>query len=476
MNKEGTIITFYSYKGGVGRTFTLANVAALLSLWGYRTLCIDWDLEAPGLHLYFQPWLKKKRSRGLIEMIQDYADGGKPEWRDYLTEVALPGAPQPLLLMQAGSLDASYVQRMQALDWNALYTEHQLGDFLEGLRDTWKNNLDFVLIDSRTGITDTASICTVQLPDILTLVLTANNQSLRGSLDTLESIQKSRASFPRDRARLLVVPVVSRFERRIEYALANMWLARFAQEFPVMYSDWAHKDVTATDLLNFIRIPQIPIWNFGEEVPVLKNTSDPEDIGYSLETLAALLAQNLAASDVLVNNRDQYILTAKKAIDQQITQAEHLRTGVRVFVSYAHKDQQYMEDLRTHLRPLERQGIIKTWYDLQMMPGQSLRETMEQELEEANLILLLVSPDYLASDYVYERELTRAVERHNAGQAVTIPIIIRSTDWVGTPLAKLQFLPASGRPISSWRNVDEAWLDVIRNIRQIISNLEERAT
>lgn len=474
MNKEGTIITFYSYKGGVGRTFALANVAALLSLWGYRTLCIDWDLEAPGLHLYFQPWLKKKQSSGLVEMIQSYADGGKPDWREYLTEVALPGASQPLLLMQAGSLDASYVQRMQALDWNALYTEHQLGDFLEELRDTWKNELDFVLIDSRTGITDTASICTVQLPDILMLVLTANNQSLRGSLDTLESIQQSRASFPRDRARLLVVPVVSRFERRIEYRQAEIWLERFAQEFPVMYSDWAHKDITAADLLNFIRIPYIPIWNFGEEVPVLKNTSDPEDIGYSLETLAALLAQNLAATDVLINNRDQYVLTARKAIDQQITQAESLRTGVRVFISYARKDQQYLEDLRTRLKPLERQGMIQTWDDRQIRLGEPWREKIEQALDEANLILILVSPDFLASDYEYEKELMRAIERHDAGQAVAVPIIIRPTDWIETPLAKFQFLPASGRPISLARDTDEAWLDVIRSIRQIISNLEQR--
>src|SRR5215470_3769625 len=99
---KGTIITFYSYKGGSGRTFALANVAALLSLWGYRTLCVDWDLEAPGLHLYLKSWQKKESPLGLIELIQAYTEGKEPDWRDFLTEVAIPGASQPLLLMPAG--------------------------------------------------------------------------------------------------------------------------------------------------------------------------------------------------------------------------------------------------------------------------------------------------------------------------------------------------------------------------------------
>ncbi|MBA2677623.1 MAG: AAA family ATPase [Ktedonobacteraceae bacterium] len=80
---EGTIITFYSYKGGVGRTFALANIAALLSTWGYKVLCIDWDLEAPGLQFYFQSRLTTQDSPGLVEFIDDYVKGKQPSWRDY---------------------------------------------------------------------------------------------------------------------------------------------------------------------------------------------------------------------------------------------------------------------------------------------------------------------------------------------------------------------------------------------------------
>jgi cellulose biosynthesis protein BcsQ len=309
---EGTIVTFYSYKGGVGRTFALANIAALLSLWGYNTLCIDWDLEAPGLHLFFKQWFKEENLPGLTEMIQAYAEGKEPRWQDFVTEVNFSGSPQPLLLMKAGLQDKSYVKRMQALDWDTLYSGHDLGNFLEELRENWKQFFDFVLIDSRTGITDIGGICTIQLPDILMLLLTANDQSLKGSLDVLERIQETRASFPFDRAKLLVAPVVSRFERRVEYDLADLWLARFAGVFPPLYNDWVHKEISAMDLLNHIRIPYIPKWSFGEKVPVIeKGTSDPEDIGFSLETLAALVAQKLSSTDILIQNRDSFVAIAK---------------------------------------------------------------------------------------------------------------------------------------------------------------------
>jgi tetratricopeptide (TPR) repeat protein len=309
---EGTVVTFYSYKGGVGRTFALANIGALLSLWGYKTLCIDWDLEAPGLHLYFKQWFKEANLPGLTEMIQAYAEGKEPRWQDFVTEVNFSGSPQPLQLMKAGLQDKTYVQRLQALDWDTLYSDHDLGNFLEEIRENWKRFFDFVLIDSRTGITDIGGICTIQLPDILMLMLTASDQSLYGSLEVLERIQETRARLPFDRAKLLVAPVVSRFERRVEYDVANQWLARFADVFPPLYNDWAHKDTSAMDLLKHIRIPYIPYWSFGEKLPVIeKGTSDPEDIGFPLETLAALVAQKLSSTDILIQNRDSFVSIAK---------------------------------------------------------------------------------------------------------------------------------------------------------------------
>jgi len=292
---EGTIVTFYSYKGGVGRTFALANIGALLSLWGYKTLCVDWDLEAPGLHLYFKSWLKKSNHHGLTELVQSHVEGEKPDWQKYVSKVNIPHAKASLYLMSAGLQDNTYIQRMQALNWTELYESHTLGNFLEELRVNWKENLDFVLIDSRTGISDIGSICTVQLPDLLVLLLTANDQSLYGSLDVLKSIEQVHANLPLDRAKLWIMPVISRFEGRVEYKLAQEWLAIFAKALAPIYAEWAYKDVTATDLLNFTRIPYVSYWSFGEKLPVIeKGTEDPEDNGISLETLASLVARKFS--------------------------------------------------------------------------------------------------------------------------------------------------------------------------------------
>lgn len=118
---EGTVVTFYSYKGGVGRTLALANVAALLATWGYRVLCIDWDIEAPGLHLYFQRWMDKATSPGLVELIETYANGVTPAWRDYLTHIKLPDINQPISFISAGAQDRTYVKRMQNIKWEALF-------------------------------------------------------------------------------------------------------------------------------------------------------------------------------------------------------------------------------------------------------------------------------------------------------------------------------------------------------------------
>ncbi len=327
---EGTIVTFYSYKGGVGRTFALANISALLSLWGYKTLCIDWDLEAPGLHLFFKQWIKEENKLGLTEMIKAYTEGKEAGWQDFVTEVNFPGSSQPLLLIKAGLQDKLYVQRMQELDWDTLYSSHNLGNLLEELREDWKQSLDFVLIDSRTGITDIGGICTIQLPDILMLLLTANDQSLTGSLEVLERIQKAKASFPLDRAKLLVAPVVSRFERRVEYDLADIWLKRFASQFPPIINDWIYKDIPIMDLLNYIRIPYIPYWSFGEKLPVIeRGTGDPEDIGFPLETLAALVAQKLSSTDILIKNRDLFVATAKMNVaTEKIKQHMHMQRFV----------------------------------------------------------------------------------------------------------------------------------------------------
>ncbi len=311
--RDGVIVTFYSYKGGVGRTSALANIGALLNQWGYKVLCIDWDLEAPGLHLYFQQWMDSIDQKGLVDLIQAQMNDENPKWEEYTTRVNLPRTDQPLYLMMAGKQDTFYVKRMQSLDWVKLYDHYDFGNFLEQLREEWKEAFDFILVDSRTGITDIGGICTVQLPDLLVLLLTANNQNVSGAKDVINRAKQARNNLPFDRGKLLVLPVITHFERRVEYELAQKWTEIIATEIGFLYSEWSHKDISVNELLNFIRVPYVPYWSYGERLPVIeKGTDDSEDIGFSLETLAALIARRFASSENLVRNRDAFVAAANK--------------------------------------------------------------------------------------------------------------------------------------------------------------------
>jgi len=140
------------------------------------------------------------------------------------------------------------------------------------------------------------------------------------------------------------------------------------------------------------------------------------------------------------------------------------------FVSYSHKDEPYRKRLEVALVQLRRGEQILIWQDRLILPGQKWGREIDKHLETANIILLLVSPDFLASEYAYSREMQRALERHKSGSAKVVPIILRPCDWQASPLYELQALPNAGRPISTWSNRDQAWLDIAQGLRRLISN------
>src|SRR4051794_31166553 len=163
----GSVFTFYSFKGGVGRSFTLANIAVLLARWGNRVLCLDWDLEAPGLADYFRPRLTAAPTSGVVDLVDDFREGRFEPSRHAVRLTGL-GA---LDFVAAGREDPDYVGQLQKIDWEELYVDG-FGDYLERCREYWTAHYDFVLIDSRTGISDIGGICTAHLPDHLVAVYT----------------------------------------------------------------------------------------------------------------------------------------------------------------------------------------------------------------------------------------------------------------------------------------------------------------
>ena len=153
---------------------------------------------------------------------------------------------------------------------------------------------------------------------------------------------------------------------------------------------------------------------------------------------------------------------------------ERQSDALRLFYSYSHKDDLLREQLETHLKLLQRQGLIQPWHDRRILPGDEWVKEIDDNLNRADIILLLVSADFIASDYCYEIEVKRAMERHETGEARVIPIILRPVDWRGTPFNKLSWLPQNGEPVTQWRDRDAAWLNVETGIKDAITAMKAR--
>ena len=145
--------------------------------------------------------------------------------------------------------------------------------------------------------------------------------------------------------------------------------------------------------------------------------------------------------------------------------------GVSVFVSYSHADEVLRKDLGKHLSVLERQGIIATWHDRMIGAGTEWEGVIDEHLNSARVILLLISADFIHSQYCYDVEMTRALDRHDKRKALVVPIILRPVALKGTPFAKLQALPSDAKPVTTWADRDSAFVDITDRLREAIQDL-----
>jgi Zn-dependent metalloprotease len=145
--------------------------------------------------------------------------------------------------------------------------------------------------------------------------------------------------------------------------------------------------------------------------------------------------------------------------------------AINLFYSYSHKDAKLRDALAAHLSVLKRQGIINEWYDREIPAGEEWKDQINENLDRAGLILLLISADFVASDYCWGKEMKRALERDRAGEARVVPVIVRPVNWSGAPFARLQALPKDSKPVTVWANRDSAWLDVAKGISKVAEEL-----
>lgn len=329
----GQIITFYSYKGGTGRTMALANVACLLARRqpsdGRGVLMMDWDLEAPGLHRYF-------RSRGIAAGAEDPADdrpglidlfieidkktdqllrerdAATPPDTEALARAALDAVrlddyiiktePGPLYLMKAGRFERkdpeAYSARVNTFRWDALYEKSP--KLIRVLAERLAERYQYVLIDSRTGITDVSGICTMLLPEKLVVVFTPNRQSILGGLKLITRATEYRRESS-DLRPLVVFPLASRVEAN-EPALRKRWrfgdgeVAGYEPLFEKALKDaYRLKDFSLRHYFDEMQIQQIPRYAYGEEIAVLaEEIEDRFSLKRSYGNFAAKLAGSRA--------------------------------------------------------------------------------------------------------------------------------------------------------------------------------------
>jgi formylglycine-generating enzyme required for sulfatase activity len=167
-------------------------------------------------------------------------------------------------------------------------------------------------------------------------------------------------------------------------------------------------------------------------------------------------------SDPVLGNLEKLTLCDQKQV---------VSDGVEIFFSYTHKDEELRDKLATHLSALRREGVIKEWHDRKIGGGKEWAGEIDRNLETAHIILLLISADFINSDYCIDKELKRAMERHESNEARVIPIILRPVDWQGMSFRKLQALPKDAKPVTSWSDSDEAFLNIAKGIRSIVTEI-----
>lgn len=156
---------------------------------------------------------------------------------------------------------------------------------------------------------------------------------------------------------------------------------------------------------------------------------------------------------------------------ESIQKTKNRMKKIKVFISYAHADENYKDDLKKHLSGLKRNGIINEWNDRYIIPGKKWDAEIKRNLEESQIVLFLISSDFMSSDYINDVEIARTIERYGKSEVVIVPIIIRACDFSSLSLSDFQALPIDAKAISSWNNEDEAWVDVIKGIKNVIANI-----
>jgi MinD-like ATPase involved in chromosome partitioning or flagellar assembly len=424
---EGQIVTFYSYKGGTGRTMTVANLAWILASNGYRVLAVDWDLESPGLHRYFHPFLLDKQLRsssGVIEMIRDFAAatlepsrGDDEHWFDeraqvlnYATSLEWQFAGGGGIdLLPAGRQDRSYARSVSTFDWPSFYERLGGGAFIDALGRNMRQQYDYVLIDSRTGLSDAAGICTVQLPDIVVNCFTLSIQSVDGAVAVARSILHQR-----DRQPVRILPVLMRVEDAEQIKLeAGRDYAR--HEFAPFLSHLTIDE--ANRYWGDIEVPYKPFFAYEEILaPFAERPRLESSLLAAFERLTNVLTVGRVREMPPMDERErrQWLFEFERP---------RPRSASDVLVGYTAVDRMWAEWVAAELGDA---GLRVVLHDIDFAAGPNFIMEMERILATVGRTLVLLSSDYVTSPQALP--FWRLLDsREAAGAPSMVPIRLDST-------------------------------------------------
>ncbi|MFC1415308.1 FxSxx-COOH system tetratricopeptide repeat protein [Streptacidiphilus cavernicola] len=393
-DRNGRIITFYSYKGGTGRTMALANTAWILAANGNRVLTVDWDLEAPGLAHFFRPFLDQEAmgaTTGVIDLIMDYREEALRDvpresgWhqdfarvRRHALSVNWPLFPEggSLDFLSAGLVRSDYAITVAGINWDHFYEELNGSQFFAAMREDMRSHYDYILIDSRTGLSDIADICTVEMPDDLVVCFTLSDQSIEGASSIARTVTERYHSRG---IRILPVPMrVDDFEK--VKADAGRALAR--QRFGGL-----PEGMNETRLARYwgaVEIPYRPFYAYEEILATFGDQpGSPNSLLSACERLTAELTNGQVTSlpvmpeDVRLRYADSFT-RRRPAIREDI------------FLSYAPEDRMWADWI----------AALLTGAGLRVLPhevGAEPRAEAEQGMDAAARTLVVLSPSYVRS-------------------------------------------------------------------------------
>jgi hypothetical protein len=469
--RKSSIVTFYSYKGGTGRTMALANAGWILASNGKRVLLIDWDFEAPGLHRYLHPFIEDKElasTPGLIDFFTDFAVAARvanmdasnsdAKWFEPYASLVRYTVPVDwefpnggaLELVAAGRQDAGYSVNVTTYDWQGFYSKGG-GVFLEALKARLRNDYDYVLIDSRTGISDTSGICTVQMPDQLVVLFTLNQQSMKGAAAVADAADRMRRKSSGEPG-LEIWPVPTRVvvgeTERLEAAHD---LCRVMFERHIGHLDRERRSAYWGN----VEIMQTPLYAFEETLATFADRrGQSSSMLARMEALASLLDHRDESSPLRMPKMDE---------SERIDVLERFRRSQRAaptaqrfaFVDYGRKEASAVESIVAKLAELD----MPTWLDVRdAQPGSNWGQALESARERSAVVLFFVG-----ASGVSEQRLERLRATLSKGGRV-LPVMLEGADPAKRPPEELRHLQFTTIRLRGRKTFPEDIRELARNV------------